>query len=129
MRRSSTTISRCCRGAKPIEVGKVEANGLFATAKLKTYPARLNAAIVLRLVDRFAMCSDAFDSSSCGLFLEQVYNDVYARCICVEGSGPNAELGDQADSVAVTVKGILCMPSPYGPTATLLSGAIMHYHQ
>ena len=90
---------------KPIEVGKIEANGLFATAKLKTYPARLNAAIVLGFVDRFAKCSQDFDSSSRGLFLDKVYFDVYARRIDVERSGPDADFGDQDDSVAVTDEG------------------------
>ena len=90
---------------KPIEVGKIEANGLFATAKLKTYPARLNAAIALGFIDRFAKCSNAFDSSSCSQFLDKVYNDVYARCVDVERAGPGAEFGDQDDSVAVTDEG------------------------
>ena len=76
---------------KPIEVGKIEANGLFATAKSKTYPARLNAAIALGFIDRFAKCSNAFDSSYCSQFLDRVYNDVYAWCVDVEMAGPGAE--------------------------------------
>ena len=44
---------------RPVELGKIEDNCLFATAKLKTYPPRLNGANVMSFIDCFARLMSA----------------------------------------------------------------------
>lgn len=66
----------------PIEVRKVADNGLLSTAKLKTYPARLNVAILFYFIDRFLKCSARRESV--GTFLDDACSELMTRCIEVE---------------------------------------------
>lgn len=63
----------------PVALRTVEADGLFATAKLKTYPARLNDSVLMFSIDRFAKCSSR--RSDAESILNGVFATLYDRCI------------------------------------------------
>ena len=66
----------------PIAVRTVEENGLFSTAKLKTYPARLNAAMLMSFIDRFIKNSSrSVDTNS---VLDHAFSVLMERCVEVE---------------------------------------------
>ena len=65
-----------------VQVRTIEENGLFSTAKLKPYPARLNASILLSFVDRFAKCSAVRGSAD--EYLDKAFGVLLGRCVEVE---------------------------------------------
>ena len=85
-----------------MEPGIVGESERFATAKLKTYPPRLNAANVLAFVNRFATACGHLDNEERGTFLESAFNSLLERCIEIEGKmneGPFADQGQAPCSI------------------------------
>ena len=82
---------------KPVELGTIEENGLFATTKLKTYPPRLNAANVLGFIDRFARASSAFSSADeLDSFLDSAFRAAFERCVEIESDSTISTFLDQS---------------------------------
>ena len=58
----------------------------MVAAKLKTYPSRLNASIVLGFVDRYAHLNSHFSDDSRQRFLDSAFVDAMNRCVVVEAA-------------------------------------------
>ena len=54
---------------------------MFSTAKLQTYPARLNSAIFISFVDRFIKCSYFIIADD---YLDKAYGFLFNPCVEVE---------------------------------------------
>lgn len=73
----------------PVQVRTIEADGSFATAKLKTYPPRLNAVIIMSFVDRLARTTSVAPADR-DTALKGIFSSMMARCVDIETTKTDA---------------------------------------